>query len=43
MPMITKQSCNTSDVLMGTPSFLRRGQEVPSRMERLTAYRYKQR
>ena len=43
IPMMTKQSCNTSDVLMGTPSFHRRGQEVPSGMERLTVHRYWQR
>ena len=39
MPMMTKQSCNTSDVLIGQPPFPEiRGQEAPP-VKRATAYR----
>lgn len=37
--MITKQSCNTSFVLMGSPPFKLRGQKLPPYVQGLIAYR----
>ena len=39
MPMITKQSCKTSFVLMSSTPFHLRGQKLPPYVQGLNAYR----